>query len=92
MVTTTSDPAVVFGIVLATSGAWLLIALLVKRLVDEFTTYTPVEPSHRTTTPLFPTARADHRPHSQPTAPDETVQLTTVQPHRARHAKGHPTC
>lgn len=79
--TTTTDPWVVFGILVATSGTWLLLALLIKRLVDEPHSYTPA-------TRRVPTA--DRHPHARPAAPDETQPITTVQLCRARHRKGQP--
>lgn len=53
----------------------------------------------RTTTPNrhLPSWPAEYTPPLPAPAttcprPDETVPLTTVQPSRARHAKGRPTC
>ncbi|MFM9542272.1 hypothetical protein [Streptomyces turgidiscabies] len=83
--TTTSDP-LVFVVILATAGAWLLTGLLLKHFLDKPCTYTPAE--QHTRTPAFPTALADSRPHAQPVARDETTPLTNVQLDRARHRKG----
>ena len=84
---TTTEPQVVFGIVLATGGAWLLLALLLKHLLDEHST-TTAEPRPGTR-PARPPASAHH---ARPAALDETAPLTTVQSRRARHRKGSPRC
>ena len=83
--TTTTDPAVVFGVILATAGTWLLICLLIKHLVDEHHPYTPALP--RPATPMLPTALADRHPHALTAACDETQPIATVQAGRARHRK-----
>ncbi|WP_435218335.1 hypothetical protein [Streptomyces sp. bgisy034] len=77
----TTDPLVVFGVVLATSGAWLLLGLLLKYLLDEHSTTAEPEPSTSSAAPA-PAL------HARPAALDETAPLTTVQSNRARHRKG----
>lgn len=77
---TTTDPAVVIGIVLATTGTYLLLALAVKYVLDEHTTDAPDQPA---ACPAEPLAL-----HAHPAALDETAPLTCVQPDRARHRKG----
>ncbi|MFB7597209.1 hypothetical protein [Streptomyces sp. NPDC056160] len=71
---TTSDPHVLWGVILAAAGAYLLAALVVKYLLDE----------HRP-----PAAGKAPTPtqHAQPAEPDETAPITTVQSDRARHRK-----
>jgi hypothetical protein len=86
---TTDDPAVVWGVILATSGAYFLAALLIKAALDQDgapeTTHQADAPPKTPPTPAL-------RPHAHPAALDETAPLTTVQPTRARHRKGSPTC
>lgn len=83
---TTDDQLVVFVLIFATAGAWLLGALLIKHALDKPCTYTPA--ARRTATPAFPTALADSRPHAKPPAGDETTPITSVQLERALHRKG----
>lgn len=83
---TTSDPTVVFALVFATAGAWLLAAVLIKHFLDKPCTYTPSE--RHTPTPALPTTTADRHPHALPAARDETTPITNVQLDRARHRKG----
>lgn len=83
---TTTDPTVVAGVVLATAGAWLLAALLIRAALDQPHPYTPA--THHTPTPALPTTRAERHPHARPAACDETQPITTVKVARARHRKG----
>ncbi len=82
---TTSDTGVVFALIFATAGTWLLAALLIKHALDKPCTYTPA--TQRTRTPAFPTALVDRRPHAKPHACDETTPITSVQLKRALHRK-----
>lgn len=76
---TTSDPHVLWAVILASAGSYLLLALLVKYLLDEH--------SAQRRTPAGDEA-APAAPHARPAAPDETAPITTVQSARARHRKG----
>ncbi|EYT83978.1 hypothetical protein CF54_04195 [Streptomyces sp. Tu 6176] len=77
---TTSDPHVVWGVVLAAAGAYLLAALVLKHFLDE----------HRAGTSAAAEAAAPAAQHAQAAEPDETAPITTVQPARARHRKDTP--
>ncbi|MFJ2007055.1 hypothetical protein [Streptomyces chartreusis] len=76
----TTDPQVVFGVVLATCGAWLLLGLLLKYLLDD---HSGTAQPHTTRSAAPASAQ-----HARPAAVDETAPLTTVQSNRARHRKG----
>lgn len=75
---TTTDPMVVFGVVLATAGTWLLAALVIKAILDRRHPYAPAQP----------TALAGQHWHALPAALDETQPITCMQATRARHRKG----
>lgn len=70
----------VWVVLLASSGTVLLLALLVKALLDTGSQRHSSSP--RRNSPAPTTSR-----HAHPAAPDETAPLTTVQPARARHRK-----
>lgn len=91
---TTDDPHVIGGVLLASAGTYLLLALLVKALIDKASEHRPTQETE-TRLPV-PLTRHAAPPASCPcvnaklSAPDETAPITTVQSTRARHRKESP--
>ncbi|MEV1020672.1 hypothetical protein [Streptomyces sp. NPDC050264] len=81
--TDAAAPAVIgsaaWGALLATAATVVLLAVLIKGLID-------ADSKRRSSAPRPPPPPATPR-HAQPAAPDETAPITTVQPARARHRK-----
>ncbi|MYS44068.1 hypothetical protein GTY23_23115 [Streptomyces sp. SID5998] len=75
---TTSDPHVLWGVIVASASAYLLCALLIKHLLD----------AHSGSESPADGGSAPSAQHARPPVPDETAPITTVQSARARHRKG----
>lgn len=92
---TTTDPAVVWTVIVASALGTGVLLLLLKVLIDAASDWTAKAPADPDTfpaaTPPKPAPVAPIYP-PQPAVCDETVQLTAVQPARARHRKGTPQC
>ncbi|MFF9279571.1 hypothetical protein [Streptomyces griseosporeus] len=87
-----TEPHVVCGIACASTCGYLLLALLIKYLLDHHSDQPPARP--RPERPGGPAAPAPHPAPTHttwPAAADEMAPLSAAAPSRARHRKGGPS-